>query len=68
MSDTFLIGFAILRRAVNADVEDRATLEGWEKELLGEGFSEGLRGALRLRARICLWDGLEGRSGAPAYV
>ena len=68
MSDTFLIGFAILRRAVNADVEDRATLEGWEKELLGEGFGEGLRRALRLGAWVFLRDGLEGRPGAPAYV
>jgi len=41
-SDTFLLGFAISRRAVDADVEDRATLEGWEKELFGEGFGEGL--------------------------
>lgn len=67
-SDTFLLGFAILRRAINTDVEDRTTLEGWEKELLGEGFSEGLRRALRLGARVFLQDGLEGCPGAPAYV
>ena len=49
-----LLGFAVSRRAVDADVEDRATPEGWEKELLGEGFGEGLRRALRLEARIFL--------------
>ena len=67
MSDMFL-GFAILRRAVDTDVEDHATPEGWEKELLGEGFGEGLRSALRLEARIFLRDGLEGCPRAPAYV
>ena len=68
MSDAFLLGFTVLMRAIDADVEDRATLEGWEKELLGEGFGEGLRSSLRLRAWIFLWDGLEGHSRAPAYV
>ena len=66
VSDTFLLNFAVPRRAVDADVEDRATLEGWEKELLGEGFGEGLRRALRLGAWIFLRDGLEGHSEAPA--
>ena len=50
-SNALLLGFAILRRVVDADVEDRTTLEGWEKELIGEGFSEGLHRALRLEAR-----------------
>ena len=53
-SDTLLLGFVVSNRAVDADIEDRATLEGWEKELLGEGFGEGLRRALRLGARIFL--------------
>ena len=64
-NNMLLLGFAIPRRAVDADVEDRTTPEGWE-ELLGEGFGEGLRRALRLRAWIFLRDGLEGHSGAPA--
>ena len=68
MSDTFLLGFTVLKRAIDTDVEDRTTPEGWKKELLGEGFGEGLRRALRLEARIFLRDGLEGRSGALAYV
>ena len=68
MSDAFLLGFTVPRRAVDADIEDHATPEGWEKELPGEGFSEGLHRALRLRAQIFLQDGLEGRSGALAYV
>jgi len=62
------LGFAVSRRAVDVDVEDRATPEGWEKELLDEGFGEGLCRALRLEAWVFLWDGLEGRPGAPAYV
>ena len=37
-SGAFLIGFAISRRAVDADVEDQATPERWERGLLGEGF------------------------------
>ena len=36
--------------------------------MLGEGFNEGLRRALRLGARILLRDGLEGRSRALADV
>ena len=62
LSNALLLGFAIPRRAVDADVEDRTTPEGWEKELLGEGFGEGLRRALRLGAQIFLRDGLEGCS------
>ena len=67
-SNTFLLGFAVSRRAIDADVEDCTTPERWEKELLGEGFGEGLRRALRLGARIFLRDGLEGRFRALAYV
>ena len=51
-SNAFLLGFAISRRAIDTDVEDRTTPEGWEKELLGEAFGEGLRRALRLGARM----------------
>ena len=65
-SDTFLLGFAIPRRAVDADVEDRTTLEVWKKKLLGEGFSEGLHRALRLEAWSFFRDGLEGHPGASA--
>jgi len=53
-SGTFLLGFAIMRRAIDTDEEDRATPKGWKKELLDEGFSEGLRRALRFRAWIFL--------------
>ena len=67
-SNALLLGFAIPRRAIDADIEVCTTPEGWEKELLSKGFGEGLRRALRLRARIFLLDGLEGRSGAPAYM
>ena len=49
-SNALLLSFAIPWRAIDADVEDRTTLEGWKEELLGEGFGEDLRRALRLRA------------------
>ena len=41
-SNAFLLGFTIPRRAVDADVEDRTTLEGWKEELLEEGFGVGV--------------------------
>jgi len=62
MGGVFLIYFIVLRGAVDADVEDCATPERRERGLLGEGLGEGLRGALRLRVRIFLQDGLEGFS------
>ena len=49
-SGAFLLGFTVSRGAVDADVEDCATTEWRERKLLGEGFSEGLRRALRLGA------------------
>ena len=67
-SGAFLIGLAVPRGAINADVEDRATPEGWERGLLGEGFGEGLCGALGFGVQIFLPDGLEGCSGASAGV
>ena len=54
MSGMFFICFAVPRRAVDADVEDRATPERWEGDLLGEGFGEGLRRALGFGVRILL--------------
>ena len=68
LSDAFLLGLAIPRGAVDADVEDHTAPERRERELLGDGFGEGLRGALGLGAQILLRDGLEGRSGASADV
>ena len=59
-SGAFLIGFAIPRGAVDADVEDRATPKRRERGLLGEGLGKGLRGALRFGVRTFLQDGLEG--------
>jgi len=65
-SGAFLLGLAVPRGAVDADIEDRATLERRERKLLGEGFSEGLHRALGLRVWILLQDGLEGCSRASA--
>ena len=53
-SGAFLLGLAVPRRAVDADVEDRATPERRERKLLGEGFSEGLHRALGLGVQILL--------------
>ena len=52
MSGAFLLGLAVPRGAVDADVEDCATPERQERGLLGEGLGEGLRGALRLGVQI----------------
>ena len=66
MSGAFLLSFTIPRRAVDADVEDRATPEGWEEKLIREGFGEGLCRALRLGAWSFFRDSLEVCPGAPA--
>ena len=67
-SGAFLLGLTILRGVVDADVEDRTTLERRERKLLGEGFGKGLHRALGLGVWILLQDGLEGRSRASANV
>ena len=67
-SNALLLGFAVPRRAVDADVEDRTTPEGWKEKLIREGLGEGLRRALRLKAQSFFRDGLEVRPGALAYV
>jgi len=64
-SSALLLSFVVPRRAVDADVEDCITPEGWEEKLIGEGFDEGLRRALRLGARSFFQDGLEVRPRAP---
>ena len=50
-SNALLLGFAVPRRVVDADVEDCTIPKGWEEKLIGEGFGEGLRRALRLGAQ-----------------
>ena len=65
-SNALLLGFAVPRRAVDADVEDRNTPEGWKEKLIGEGFDKGLRRALRLRAQSFFRDGLAGHPGVSA--
>ena len=51
-------------RAINADIKDPASLEGWERRLDGGDFGDSLCRALGLRVWILLQDGLEGCSGA----
>ena len=67
-SGAFLLGFTVLRGAVDADVEDCTAMEWRERKLFGGGFGDGLRRALGLRIWILLQDGLEGCSGASADV
>ena len=66
LSNELLLGFAVLGRPVDADVEDHNTSEGQKEKLIGEGFGEGLHRALRLRAQSFFRDGLEVRPRAPA--
>ena len=49
-SNVLLLGFAVPRRAIDADVEDRPTSKGWKEKLIREGLGEGLHRALRLGA------------------
>ena len=49
MSGAFLLCLTVPRGAVDANIEDRATLERRERKLLGEGFGEDLHRALGLR-------------------
>ena len=65
LSSALFLGFAIPRRVVDADIEDRTTPEGWKEKLIREGLGEGLRRALRLGAWSFFQDGLEGHPGAP---
>jgi len=67
-SDAFLLGFAVPRGAIDADIEDCATTERRGKKLFSGRFGNDLHRALGLRVRILLRDGLEGRSGASADV
>ena len=55
-----LIGFSIPWRAVNANIKNPASSEGWERRLDGGGFGNSLCRALGLRVWIFLLDGVEG--------
>jgi hypothetical protein len=66
LSNALLLGFAVPRRAIDADVEDRTTPEGWKEKLIREDFGKGLRRALRLGAQSLFRDGLEVRPAALA--
>ena len=66
MSGVVLLSFPILWGAVDADIENIASIEGRERRLYGGGFGDSLRRALGLRVWIFLQDGLEGCFGASA--
>ena len=52
--------------AVDADIENPASSEGWERRLDGGGFGDSLHRALGLRVWIFLQDGVEGCFGTSA--
>ena len=66
VSYAVLIGFSILWRAVDADIKNPATSEGWERRLDGGSFGDSLHRALGLRVWIFLQDGVEGFFGTLA--
>ena len=66
MSSVVLLGFPIPWGAIDADIENSASMEGWERRLYDGGFSNSLRRALGLRVWIFLQDGVEGFFGTLA--
>ena len=48
VSGAVLLGFPIPWGAIDADIENSASMEGWEIRLYGGGFSNSLHRALGL--------------------
>ena len=55
-SDAILLGFPVLWGAVDADIENSASMEGRVRGMYGGGFGDSLRRALGLRVWIFLQD------------
>ena len=53
-SGAVLVGFPIPWGAVDADIENPASPEGWERRLNDGGFGDSLHGALGLRVWVLL--------------
>ena len=66
MSGTVLVGFPIPWRAIDTDIENPASSEGWERRLNSSGFVDSVRRALGLGVWVFLQDGLEGCFGTSA--
>ena len=66
VSYAILIGFSIPWRAIDADIKNPASTEGWKRRLDGSSFDDNLRRALGLRVWIFLQDGVEGFFGTLA--
>ena len=66
VSCAILIGFSILWRAIDADIKNPASSEGWKRRLDGGGFGDNLYRALGLRVWIFLQHGVEGFFGTLA--
>ena len=59
-SGAVLIVFPIPWGAIDVDIENSTSTEGWERRLYGGGFGDSLHRALGLGVWILLQDGLEG--------
>ena len=62
-SDVVLFGFSITWSAVDANIKNPTSIEGWKRRLDGGGFGNNLRRALGLRVWIFLQNGVEGFFG-----
>ena len=58
-----LIDFPIPRRAIDADIKNPTSMEGWKRRLDDSSFDDNLLKALGLRVWIFLQDGVEGFFG-----
>ena len=63
-----LISFSIPWWAVDVDIKNPTSLEGWERRLDGGDFGDSLRRALGLRVWIFFQDGVEGCFGTSANL
>ena len=54
MSGVVLVGVPVSWGAVNADIKNSTSTEGWEKRLYGSGFGDSLCRALGLKVWIFL--------------
>ena len=55
-----LISFSIPWRAIDAEIKNPTSSEGWKRRLDDGGFDDNLRRALGLRVWIFLQDGVVG--------
>ena len=67
-SSVVLVGCPNPWGAVDTDIENPTSSEGWERRLNGAGFGDSLCRDLGLRVWVFLQDGLEGCFGTSANL